>query len=325
MADETDKAAADEAAAAKMKERAEKAKAKGEGGKKKAPEQTGPAPKYKREKAPRLKATYDTTVRAAMMKEFSYSTVMQVPRIVKVSVNMGLGKAGDEPKMIEFGIDELKAITGQSPVVSRAKKDIAVFKLRKGQKIGVMVTLRRERMWEFLDRLLNIALPRVRDFRGVSSRGFDGRGNFTMGVREQIIFPGDRVRQDRLDQGAQHLDRHHGADRRGGGARSRTPRHAVPPGHPDHDHDWCARRARELTTPAEQADRYASGRKHKFKVRVKSRCKRGCGRPRAFIRKFGDVPLLLPRSRAQGRYPGASSSRAGEDERAFMSMTDPIR
>ena len=196
MADE-DKAATDEAAAAKKKERAEKAKAKGEGGKKKAPEQTGPAPKYKREKAPRLKSTYDTTVRPAMMKEFGYSTVMQVPRIVKVSVNMGLGKAKDEPKMIDNGIEELKLITGQAPVVSRAKKDIAVFKLRKGQKIGVMVTLRKERMWEFLDRLVSIALPRVRDFRGVSPRGFDGRGNFTMGVREQIIFP--EIEYDKID------------------------------------------------------------------------------------------------------------------------------
>jgi large subunit ribosomal protein L5 len=131
------------------------------------------------------------------MKEFNYKTVMQVPRIVKITVNMGLGKAKDEPKMIDNGIEELKAITGQSPVVSRAKKDIAVFKLRKGQKIGVMVTLRRERMWEFLDRLMNIALPRVRDFRGVSPRGFDGRGNFTMGVKEQIIFP--EIEYDKID------------------------------------------------------------------------------------------------------------------------------
>ena len=185
------------AAEAKKKERAEKAAAKGVGGKKKSAEPTGPFPKYKREQAPRLKKTYDETVRAALMKEFNYKTPMQVPRILKVSVNMGLGKAKEEPKMIDNGIEELKLITGQSPVVSRAKKDIAVFKLRKGQKIGVMVTLRRERMWEFLDRLLNIALPRVRDFRGVSSRGFDGRGNFTMGVREQIIFP--EIEYDKID------------------------------------------------------------------------------------------------------------------------------
>src|SRR3954451_10973306 len=132
-----------------------------------------------------------------MMKEFSYSTKMQVSLGLNATVNMGLGKAKDDPKMIDNAIEELKAITGQSPVVSRAKKDIAVFKLRKGQKIGVMVTLRRERMWEFLDRLLNIALPRVRDFRGVSPRGFDGRGNFTMGVREQIIFP--EIEYDKID------------------------------------------------------------------------------------------------------------------------------
>jgi large subunit ribosomal protein L5 len=193
MANEEDKAAAE----AKKAERAAKAKAKGEGGKKKSAEPAGPAPKYKREKAPRLKALYDGTIKPQMVKEFNYSTVMQVPRVLKVTVNMGLGKAKDEPKMIDNAIEELKAITGQSPVVSRAKKDIAVFKLRKGQKIGVMVTLRRERMWEFLDRLLNIALPRVRDFRGVSARGFDGRGNFTMGVREQIVFP--EIEYDKID------------------------------------------------------------------------------------------------------------------------------
>jgi large subunit ribosomal protein L5 len=197
MADDNDAEAQKAAAEAKKKERAEKAAAKAAGGKKGKQEPAGPAPKYKREAPPRLKKTYDTTVRPQMMKEFSYSTVMQVPRIVKVSVNMGLGKAKEEPKMIDNGIEELKLITGQSPVVSRAKKDIAVFKLRKGQKIGVMVTLRKERMWEFLDRLLNIALPRVRDFRGVSSRGFDGRGNFTMGVREQIIFP--EIEYDKID------------------------------------------------------------------------------------------------------------------------------
>jgi large subunit ribosomal protein L5 len=192
MAKDDEKEAAAPADAPK-KERAPKAK----GDKKKAKEPEGPAPKYKRATPPKLKAVYDGTVRPQMMKEFSYSSVMQVPRILKITVNMGLGKAKDEPKMIDNAIEELKSITGQAPVVSRAKKDIAVFKLRKGQKIGVMVTLRRERMWEFLDRLCNIALPRVRDFRGVSPRGFDGRGNFTMGVREQIIFP--EIEYDKID------------------------------------------------------------------------------------------------------------------------------
>jgi large subunit ribosomal protein L5 len=196
MADENNNDEAKAAAEAKKKERAEKAKAAG-AGKKKSAEPTGPAPKYKREKAPRMKSHYETAVRQALMKEFNYKTPMQVPRILKVTVNMGLGKAKDEPKMIDNGVEELKLITGQAPVVSRAKKDIAVFKLRKGQKIGVMVTLRRERMWEFLDRLVNIALPRVRDFRGISPRGFDGRGNFTMGVREQIIFP--EIEYDKID------------------------------------------------------------------------------------------------------------------------------
>jgi large subunit ribosomal protein L5 len=193
MANDEDKPAAD----SPKKEKAKKEGQAKAAAKKKAAEPTGPAPKYKRETAPKLKATYDKTVKPLMVKEFNYTTVMQVPRIVKITVNMGLGKAKDEPKMIDNAIEELKSITGQSPVVSRAKKDIAVFKLRKGQKIGVMVTLRRERMWEFLDRLCNIALPRVRDFRGVSARGFDGRGNFTMGVREQIIFP--EIEYDKID------------------------------------------------------------------------------------------------------------------------------
>jgi len=194
MANDDEKPAPD-AAAEKKKA---KAKAEGQAKKKaKATEPVGPAPKYKREKPSRLKGVYDTTIRPAMVKEFNYKSVMQVPRILKISVNMGLGKAKDEPKMIDFAVEELKLITGQVPVVSKAKKDIAVFKVRKGQKIGVMVTLRRERMWEFLDRLLTIALPRVRDFRGVSPRGFDGRGNFTMGVREQIIFP--EIEYDKID------------------------------------------------------------------------------------------------------------------------------
>ncbi len=212
-------------------EKAEKKppRAKGEG-KKKAAEPTGPAPKYKREKAPKLKALYDGQVRPQMVKEFSYSTVMQVPRIVKITVNMGLGKAKDEPKMIENAIEELKAITGQSPVVSRAKKDIAVFKLRKGQKIGVMVTLRRERMWEFLDRLCNIALPaRPRLPRRVAARLRRPR-QLHHGRPRADHLPRDRVRQDRFDQGHEHQHRHHRRDRRRGARAARPPRDPVPSG-----------------------------------------------------------------------------------------------
>jgi large subunit ribosomal protein L5 len=174
-----------------------KEKAAGKGRDKKKAEPVGPAPKYKRTSSPRLKKMYEETVRAQMTKEFGYTTPMQAPRLVKITLNMGLGRASSEPKIIENAVDELKAICGQSPVVTKAKKDIANYKLRKGQKIGVMVTLRRERMWEFLDRLCNIALPRVRDFRGVSPRGFDGRGNFTMGVKEQIMFP--EIEYDKID------------------------------------------------------------------------------------------------------------------------------
>ena len=187
MATKDEEKAAPEGEAKPAKEKAPP-KQKGEGRKKKA-EPTGPAPKYKREKAPRLRAHYDGTVKATMMKEFNYSSIMQVPRVVKISINMGLGKANQDAKVIDNAVEELKLIAGQAPVVTRAKKDIANYKLRKGQKIGVTVTLRRERMWEFLDRLCNIALPRVRDFRGVSPKGFDGRGNYTLGLRDQLLFP----------------------------------------------------------------------------------------------------------------------------------------
>ena len=194
MAKDDETPATGDAKKADKPERAPKAK----GDKKKATEPSGPPPTYKREKAPKLKAMYDSAVRQQMMKEFSYSTIMQVPRILKITVNMGLGKAKDEPKMIDNAIEELKSITGQSPVVSRAKKDIAVFKLRKGQKIGVMVTLRRERMWEFMDRLVTLGLPRVRDFRGTNPKGFDGSGNYTLGLKEQIIFP--EIEFDKVDK-----------------------------------------------------------------------------------------------------------------------------
>jgi large subunit ribosomal protein L5 len=137
----------------------------------------------------RLKEKYQKEVVAALTKEFGYKNVMAVPRITKVVVNMGLGEATSNAKLVDTGADELARITGQKPVTRRAKKSIAAFKVRKGMPIGTMVTLRGERMWEFLDRLMNIALPRVRDFKGVSPRGFDGRGNYTLGLRDQLLFP----------------------------------------------------------------------------------------------------------------------------------------
>jgi large subunit ribosomal protein L5 len=156
-----------------------------------------PAPVYKREAPPRLKRVYDEDVRAKLMAEFNYGSAMQVPRLQKITLNMGLGRATQNAKIMESAVKEMRAIAGQSPVVTLARRDIATFKLRRGHKIGVMVTLRRERMWEFLDRFINIALPRVRDFRGVSPKAFDGRGNYSVGVREQIIFP--EIEYDAID------------------------------------------------------------------------------------------------------------------------------
>lgn len=137
----------------------------------------------------RLKAKYQSEVIASLTKEFGYTNVMAIPKIQKVVVNMGLGEATANAKIIDTGADELARVTGQKPVIRRARKSIAQFKLRQGQPIGTTVTLRGERMWEFLDRLVSIALPRVRDFKGVSPKGFDGRGNYTLGLRDQLLFP----------------------------------------------------------------------------------------------------------------------------------------
>jgi large subunit ribosomal protein L5 len=148
----------------------------------------------------RLKQKYQEEVLPAMMKEFGYKNSMQVPRLEKITVNVGLGEATQNIKALDTTVAEVTAITGQKPVVTRAKKSIANFKLREGVPIGCMVTLRQDRMYEFLDRLIHVALPRVRDFKGVSDRSFDGRGNYSLGLREQIIFPeivADKVEKTR--------------------------------------------------------------------------------------------------------------------------------
>ncbi len=145
----------------------------------------------------RLQNFYRETVVKELMAKFQYGSVMEVPRITKVTVNMGLGKALGDKKILENAVSELSEITGQKPVVTKARKSIAAFKVREGWPVGAKVTLRRERMYEFLDRLINIALPRVRDFRGVNGRAFDGQGNYTLGVKEQIIFP--EIEYDKID------------------------------------------------------------------------------------------------------------------------------
>lgn len=137
----------------------------------------------------RLKEKYRNEVAPALAKEFGIKNPMAIPKIEKIVVNMGVGEAIGNSKILDTAVEELKAITGQKPVITKAKKSIAAFKLRQGMSIGTMVTLRGDRMYEFLDRLISIALPRVRDFRGISPKAFDGRGNYTLGVREQLIFP----------------------------------------------------------------------------------------------------------------------------------------
>jgi large subunit ribosomal protein L5 len=137
----------------------------------------------------RLKEKYKNDIAPALAKEFDIKNPMAIPRIEKVIVNMGMGEAVSNAKILDTAVEELRAITGQKPVVTKAKKSIASFKLRQGMNIGTMVTLRGDRMFEFLDRLISVALPRVRDFRGISGKAFDGRGNYTLGIREQLIFP----------------------------------------------------------------------------------------------------------------------------------------
>lgn len=148
--------------------------------------------------AQRLKSTYQETIVPKLKEQFNYTNIHQVPKIIKVTLNRGLGEAASNAKALESSLTEIGLIAGQKPVVTRAKKAIAGFKIREGMPVGIMVTLRGDRMYAFLDRLINLALPRIRDFRGISPKSFDGRGNYSLGVREQLIFP--EIEYDRIDQ-----------------------------------------------------------------------------------------------------------------------------
>lgn len=188
---EAKKAAAD-AARAKAKKAKEEAAASAV--KIAAPGETKVSPS----KTPRLQKHYDDKVVPALMKEFQFANSMQVPRLKKVVINCAIKDAVANPKVLDGALEEIMAITGQKPVLTRARKAIAAFKVRQGNAVGVMVTLRRARMYEFLDRLMNVALPRVRDFKGVNPKSFDGRGNYSLGIREQIIFP--EINYDKIDK-----------------------------------------------------------------------------------------------------------------------------
>ena len=182
-------AKAPKAAAKKAKAPAAEAKKEAaEGGKKSAPESIP---------TPRLKKRYHEVAVPALMKEFQYKNHMQAPKLVKVVLNMGMGEAITNAKALDHAAEEMAKISGQRPVITRAKKSIATFKLREGMPIGCMVTLRRERMYEFLDRFISAALPRIRDFKGISPKSFDGRGNFSLGIKEQVIFP--EIEIDKVD------------------------------------------------------------------------------------------------------------------------------
>ncbi|MBD1372351.1 50S ribosomal protein L5 [Hazenella sp. IB182357] len=148
--------------------------------------------------AVRLKEQYKDVVAPALMKKFSYKSPMQLPKIEKIVINMGVGEAVQNAKVLDNAVEDLTAISGQKPIITKAKKSIAGFKLREGMPIGVKVTLRGERMYHFLDKLINVALPRVRDFRGISAKAFDGRGNYTLGLKEQLIFP--EIEYDKVDK-----------------------------------------------------------------------------------------------------------------------------
>ena len=146
----------------------------------------------------RLKEVYNKTIRPALQKEFEYKNIFEVPRLLKVVINMGVGKAASDSKKIQFAVNDMTAISGQKPVITKAKKSISGFKVREGMSLGVKVTLRKDQMFEFVDRLVNIALPRVRDFRGLSGKSFDGRGNYGFGIKEQLIFP--EIDYDKIDE-----------------------------------------------------------------------------------------------------------------------------
>ena len=165
---------------------------------KKAPaeEQAPAAPAEK--KVPNLKAKYQADVAPALMQKFGYKSVMEIPRIAKIVVNCGCGEAKDNVKVLDSVVADLTAITGQKPIITKAKKSVANFKLREGMPIGAKVTLRQDKMWEFMDRLFNVALPRVRDFRGINPNAFDGRGNYALGLKEQLIFP--EIEYDKIDK-----------------------------------------------------------------------------------------------------------------------------
>ena len=240
---------------------------------------------------PRLKTKYREEILPALRSEFEIANVMQVPGLVKIVVNMGVGEAARDSKLIEGAIRDLTAITGQKPAVTKARKSIAQFKLREGMPIGTHVTLRGDRMWEFLDRLLSLALPRIRDFRGLSPKQFDGKGNYTFGLTEQVMF--HEIDQDKVDRQPRHG--HH----RSSPLRPTTSRDG-------RFSSSSASRSRR-TDMAKTSLKVKAARKPKFAVRGYTRCQR-CGRPKSVYRKFGLCRICLREMAHRGELPGVTKS-----------------
>ena len=240
---------------------------------------------------PRLKTRYNDEVRAALQQEFGFANVMQIPGVVKVVVNMGVGEAARDAKLIEGAVRDLATITGQKPVVRKATKSIAQFKLREGMPIGAKVTLRGDRMWEFLDRLLTIALPRIRDFRGLSAEAVRRQRQLHLRAQRAVDVPRDRHRPDRPAARHGHHGRHHGQDGRRGTRAAQAARLPV---------------QGELIM-AKTALINKAKRKPKFKVRGYTRCNR-CGRPHSVYKKFGLCRICLREMAHAGELPGVTKS-----------------
>ena len=250
----------------------------------------------------RLKTRYIEEIRPALMEQFGYSTPMQAPRITKVTVNMGVGDAKQDSKVLEAATDQLATITGQKPNIRRARKSIAQFKVREGMPVGVAVTLRHERSYEFLDRLMSVAIPRIRDFRGLNPRAFDGRGNYSLGVREQIIFP--EVDYDEIDQ-VRGLDititTTASSDEEAFALLEALGMPFAREGRP-------AGGSNDVEEPmAKLSQRVRQQRTPKYKTRGYTRCRR-CGRARAVYRKFGICRICLRELAHNGYIPGMTKS-----------------
>ena len=242
--------------------------------------------------AARLKDTYKNNVFSALMDQFKYDNVMEVPKLEKVTINMGLGEAKENAKIMESAVEEIGLITGQRPIVTKARKSIANFKVRQGMPVGAKVTLRGDNMYTFIDKLFNIALPRVRDFKGVSKNSFDGRGNYSMGIKEQLIFP--EINYDKVDtiKGMNIVRQRLRQTKK----QQLCSQDLV-----------CRLRNRRRKTMAKTSLKVKQQRKPKFSTRAYTRCKI-CGRPHSVLKKYGICRICFRELAYKGEIPGVKKA-----------------